>query len=46
MDLQIIFYPKYLTITKDMQESLKEAQDLGFAEADPSFDVDGFDSLF
>ncbi|SMO60195.1 homoserine dehydrogenase [Saccharicrinis carchari] len=27
-------------------ESLKEAQDLGFAEADPSFDVDGFDSLF
>lgn len=27
-------------------EALKEAQDLGFAEADPSFDVDGFDSLF
>ncbi len=31
---------------KDYNESLKEAQDLGFAEADPSFDVDGFDSLF
>jgi len=31
---------------KGYNESLKEAQDLGFAEADPSFDVDGFDSLF
>ncbi len=26
--------------------ALKEAQDLGFAEAAPSFDVDGFDSLY
>ncbi len=26
------------------QEALKEAQDLGFAEADPSFDVDGIDA--
>jgi len=26
--------------------ALKEAQELGFAEANPSFDVDGFDSLF
>ncbi|MCW3806454.1 homoserine dehydrogenase [Plebeiibacterium marinum] len=31
---------------KDYSTALKEAQDLGFAEADPSFDVDGFDSLF
>lgn len=27
-------------------EALKEAQDLGFAETDPSFDVEGFDSLY
>ncbi len=27
-------------------EALREAQDLGFAEADPSFDVEGFDSLY
>ncbi len=27
-------------------EALKDAQDLGFAEANPTFDVDGFDSLF
>ncbi len=26
------------------QEALQEAQDLGFAEADPSFDVDGIDA--
>lgn len=26
--------------------ALKKAQDLGFAEADPSFDVEGYDSLF
>ena len=26
--------------------ALKEAQDLGFAESDPSFDVDGFDALY
>ncbi|WP_066630182.1 homoserine dehydrogenase [Labilibacter marinus] len=31
---------------KGYDEALKEAQDLGFAEANPSFDVDGFDSLF
>jgi homoserine dehydrogenase len=31
---------------KGYEESLKEAQRLGFAEADPSFDVDGYDSLF
>jgi homoserine dehydrogenase len=31
---------------RDYKEALKEAQDLGFAEADPSFDVDGFDSLY
>ncbi|MDR1226682.1 MAG: homoserine dehydrogenase [Prevotellaceae bacterium] len=28
------------------EKALKEAQDLGFAESNPSFDVDGFDSLF
>lgn len=28
------------------EDALKEAQDLGFAEADPSFDVDGYDSLY
>jgi homoserine dehydrogenase len=27
-------------------EALAEAQELGFAEADPSFDVEGFDSLY
>lgn len=27
-------------------EALKDAQDLGFAESDPSFDVEGFDSLY
>ncbi len=26
--------------------ALKQAQDLGFAESDPTFDIDGFDSLF
>nr|WP_319400601.1 homoserine dehydrogenase [uncultured Carboxylicivirga sp.] len=26
--------------------ALKDAQDLGFAESDPSFDVEGYDSLF
>lgn len=26
------------------EEALKEAQDLGYAEADPTFDVDGFDT--
>lgn len=28
----------------DFEEVLKEAQDLGFAEADPSFDIDGIDA--
>ena len=28
------------------EEALKMAQDLGFAESNPQFDVDGFDSLF
>ena len=27
-------------------EALKAAQDLGFAESDPTFDVEGFDSLY
>ncbi|WP_462319074.1 homoserine dehydrogenase [Marinilabilia sp.] len=27
-------------------DALKKAQELGFAESNPSFDVDGFDSLF
>ncbi len=27
-------------------DALKQAQELGFAESNPSFDVDGFDSLF
>ncbi len=31
---------------RSYSESLNEAQDLGFAESNPSFDVDGFDSLF
>ena len=31
---------------KSYSQALREAQDLGFAESDPSFDVDGFDSLF
>ncbi len=28
------------------EDALKEAQDLGFAESDPSFDVEGYDSLY
>ncbi|MFO1463649.1 MAG: homoserine dehydrogenase [bacterium] len=28
----------------DFQETLKRAQDLGYAEADPSFDIDGWDA--
>ena len=28
------------------EDALKKAQELGFAESDPSFDIDGFDSLF
>ena len=31
---------------KSYQDALKEAQDLGFAESNPTFDVDGFDSKF
>jgi len=31
---------------EDYGEALRRAQTLGFAEADPSFDVKGFDSLF
>ena len=27
-------------------DALRQAQELGFAEKDPSFDIDGFDSLF
>lgn len=32
------------TCGKDFAEALKEAQDLGFAEADPSSDIDGLDT--
>lgn len=28
------------------ESALKDAQDLGFAESDPSFDVEGYDALF
>ena len=28
----------------DFQDVLREAQELGYAEADPSFDVDGIDA--
>lgn len=28
------------------EDALKQAQDLGFAESDPSFDIEGYDSLF
>ncbi len=31
---------------KDYDEALRQAQELGFAESNPTFDVDGFDSLF
>ena len=31
---------------KSYSVALKEAQEMGFAEADPTFDVDGFDALF
>lgn len=30
----------------DYQKALKQAQELGFAESNPSLDVDGFDSLY
>ena len=29
---------------RDFADVLKEAQDLGYAEADPSFDIDGVDA--
>lgn len=31
---------------EDYQSALRKAQDLGFAESDPSFDIEGYDSLF
>ena len=31
---------------EDYAQALREAQELGFAEADPSFDIEGYDSLF
>lgn len=31
---------------KDYETALKEAQELGFAESDPTLDVDGFDSKY
>lgn len=31
---------------KDYKTALKEAQDLGYAESDPTLDVDGFDSKY
>lgn len=31
---------------EDYSSALKRAQELGFAEADPSFDIKGFDALF
>ncbi len=37
---------KIFNENKGYDEALKEAQDLGFAESNPTFDVDGFDSLF
>ncbi len=37
---------KIFNHNNDYSSALKEAQDLGFAEEDPTFDVDGFDSLF
>ncbi len=37
---------KVFDCNQPYSEALKEAQDLGFAETDPSFDVEGFDSLY
>lgn len=31
---------------EDYSSSLRRAQELGFAESDPSFDIEGYDSLF
>lgn len=33
-------------VGKDYETALKEAQELGFAESDPTLDVDGFDAKF
>ena len=30
----------------ELSEVLKEAQDLGYAEADPTSDIDGFDAQY
>lgn len=37
---------KIFNENKSYGEALKEAQDLGFAESNPTFDVEGYDSLF
>lgn len=37
---------KIFNENKSYESALKEAQDLGFAESNPSFDVEGYDSLF
>lgn len=37
---------KVFDCNQSYTEALKEAQVLGFAETDPSFDVEGFDSLY
>jgi homoserine dehydrogenase len=37
---------KVFDCNQPYSDALKAAQDLGFAETDPSFDVEGFDSLY
>lgn len=37
---------KIFNENRTYESALKEAQDLGFAESNPTFDVDGYDSLF
>jgi homoserine dehydrogenase len=37
---------KLFTENMDYQTALKQAQDLGFAESNPKFDVEGYDSLY
>lgn len=37
---------KIFNENKSYEAALKEAQDLGFAESNPTFDVEGYDSLF
>lgn len=37
---------KIFNENKTYADALREAQELGFAESNPTFDVDGFDSLF